>query len=87
MEIIGQKGVLGVDAFNQKLDVYNDDALKAEWAYWGDDANYGLIDDFIDAAACRRPPTVSGLDGLRALEVTVAAYESARSKRFVSIDS
>ena len=35
MEIIGEKSVLGVDAFNQKLDVYNDDAVKAEWGVLG----------------------------------------------------
>lgn len=79
MEIIGEKGVLEVDAFNQKLDVYNDETVKAEWAYWGDDCNLGLIADFVDAVESKRPPTVSGLDGLRALEVTTAAYESARS--------
>lgn len=79
MEIIGEKGVLGVDAFNQKLDVYNDEAVKAEWAYWGDDCNLGLVADFVDAVANKRPPSVTGLDGLRALEVTTAAYESAQS--------
>lgn len=79
LEIIGEKGVLGVDAFNQKLDVYNDEAVKAEWAYWGDDCNLGLVADFVDAVENKRPPSVTGLDGLRALEVTTAAYESAHS--------
>lgn len=86
MEIIGEKGVLGVDAFNQKIDVYSDEAVKAEWAYWGDDCNYGLVADFVDAVASKRPPTVSGLDGLRALEVTTAAYESARAHQSVPIE-
>ncbi len=86
MEIIGEKGVLAVDAFNQKLDVYSDEAVKAEWAYWGDDCNLGLVADFVDAVANKRPPTVSALDGLRALEVTTAAYESARLHQSVSID-
>lgn len=85
MEIIGEKGVLAVDAFNQKLDVYSDAAVKAEWAYWGDDCNYGLIADFIDAVANKRTPSISGLDGLRALEVTTAAYESARTNQSAPI--
>jgi len=86
MEIIGEKGVLAVDAFNQKIDVYSDEAVKAEWANWGDDCNLGLVADFVDAIANKRTPNVSGLDGLRALEVTTAAYVSAQRHQSVPIE-
>ena len=85
MEIIAENGVLNVDAFNQKINVYNDTVMKAEWAPWGDNADLGLVRDF--AAACdeKRDPAITGYDGLKAVEVTVAAYKSAKSGAMVSI--
>lgn len=85
IEFIGENGVLNVDAFNQKLTLYDDAAMRAEWAYWGGNADLGLVRDFIAAVTERREPTVTGVDGLRATEVTAAAYKSARSKKAVKI--
>jgi len=85
IEFIGEKGVLYVDAFNQKLDVYNDDTVKAQWANWGGNPDLGLIQDFVAAVDERREPTVTGHDGLKAVEVTVAAYRSAKSGEPVNI--
>lgn len=81
IELIGERASLYVDAFNQKVDVYSDVASAAEWAPWGDNPDRALIADFIVAVETRRDPPVSGLDGLRALEVTLAAHRSARSGR------
>jgi UDP-N-acetylglucosamine 3-dehydrogenase len=85
LEIIAEKGVIRVDAFNQRINVYNDDVLKAEWAYWGGNPDLGLIKDFVNAVDERRQPTVTGVDGLRAIEVTVAAYKSAQSRKVVAV--
>jgi len=85
MEIIGEKGVVTVDAFNQKLNLYNDEVMKTQWVNWGDNSDLGLVRDFVESIRERRDPIASGLDGLRAVEVTVAAYKSAESKRRVAI--
>ena len=85
MEIVCEKGVIRVDAFNQKISVYNDDAVRAEWAYWGGNADLGLIQDFVGAVDERREPSVTGVDGLRAVEVTVAAYKSAAAGKMVRV--
>ncbi len=85
IQFVGSKGVLDVDAFNQKLDVYSDAAVKAEWAYWGDNPDMGLVQDFVQAVDKRCEPSVTGVDGLRATEVTVAAYRSAKRKKMVRV--
>lgn len=85
IELIGEKGVLAVDGLNQKLDVYSDKTMRAEWVYWGDNPDLGLVRDFVAAVDERREPSVTGRDGLRAVEVTVAAYESARTGRVIEL--
>ena len=85
IEIIAEKGVIRVDAFNQKINVYNDKAVRAEWAYWGGNPDLGLIQDFVAAVDERREPTVTGVDGLRAVEVTVAAYKSVKTGRVACV--
>jgi len=45
----------------------------------------GLIKDWVDAVATEKAPSVSGEDGLKALEVALAAYESAAGKRVVQL--
>lgn len=85
LELHGIRGTLSVDAFAQKIDVYRNDTGRGEWVGWGDDANLSLVQDFVEAVRERRPPRATGEDGLRALEVTIAAYKSARSGESVTI--
>ena len=85
LEFIGTKGVLNVDAFNQKVTLHNDAAMNTSWAYWGDDANRALIADFVEAVHEERTPTVTGFDGVQATSVTEAAYRSCRTGKAVRI--
>ncbi len=85
IEFIGTQGVLNVDAFNQKVDVYSDAAMKTEWAYWGSNIDLGLVADFAKSIEEEREPSITGEDGLRAVEVTAAAYKSARTGKRVEI--
>ncbi len=85
IEFVGTKGVLSVDAFNQKLNVYSDAAMKAEWVYCGENPDLGLVRDFVEAVKARRDPCATGVDGLRATEVSVAAYESVKQGRMIKI--
>lgn len=85
LDLMGTKGSLRVDAFCQKIDVYADAVGKGSWMGFGDDANFALVTDFVDAVRRGRAPRATGEDGLRALEVTLAAYRSARSGKAISI--
>ncbi|MEJ8548309.1 Gfo/Idh/MocA family protein [Brevibacillus borstelensis] len=84
MEIVGTEGTLSLDVFSQKLDLYSEDkGLK--WVNWGDDMDTQLIKDFVASVRERKTPSVTGEDGLRAVEVALAAYQSAQQKQPVTL--
>jgi len=85
MEIVGMDGVISVDAFAQDLDLYSDAKMKAQYVYWGDNMDLGLVQDFVDSVSGKKPFQVTGEDGLRALEVAMAAYISAEKNMPVKI--
>ena len=78
-ELVSERGSVIVDAFKQNLTLYRHDLQRPAWAFWGSDANGAMIADFVAAIRDDRPPGVSGMDGYRAVEVALAAYESART--------
>lgn len=85
LEVLGERGIARVDAFGQNLAVYSEQTGKGEWINWGSNADLGLIRDFVDMIATGREPSISGYDGLKALEVALAAYRSAELGEPVSL--
>ncbi|CCQ95806.1 putative dehydrogenase [[Clostridium] ultunense Esp] len=81
MEIVGTDGVIMMDALAQNFMIYSDRENRVLEEYWGDSYDDGLINDFVSAVQEGRKPLVTGMDGLKALEVALAAYESAKLKR------
>ncbi|WP_256758257.1 Gfo/Idh/MocA family protein [Cohnella sp. WQ 127256] len=85
LEIIGSKGTLSVDAFNQKLNVYTNKS-GYNHSFWGDDMDEQLLRDFINSIqAGKEEASITGEDGLRALEVALAAYESSNDKAVITL--
>lgn len=84
LEIVGTGGTLSLDIFNQKLNVYSNES-GVRWDFWGEDMDFGLVCDFIDAVRVKRQPSITGEDGLRALEVALAAYESGKTHQPVAV--
>ncbi|MEO1668765.1 MAG: Gfo/Idh/MocA family oxidoreductase [Chloroflexota bacterium] len=76
---IAERGVLRNDYFNQKLTVYEGSAQRPLWHYWGSDSNLAMIGEFVASIREQRPPLITGEDGLQALRVVHAAYESGRT--------
>ncbi|MEG0853238.1 MAG: Gfo/Idh/MocA family oxidoreductase [Angelakisella sp.] len=85
MEIIGTKGVLEVKAFGQVNHLVDGENNKIEDIVFNEDGDEGLIREFVEVCATGREPNASGLDGARALEVTVAAYESTNTHRKIAV--
>lgn len=85
IEVTGENGVLYVDTFRQQLAVSSEKSGKTHWHPWGSDMNQGLIDDFVAMIQSGRAPSITGEDGLRALEVALAAYRSAETGQPVAV--
>lgn len=83
MEVIGDNGALALDAFNQNVQYFNDQAEKYTLVPYTGGGDPGLVRAFIDAVRNGTPVAVSGEDGLRALDVALSAYESARTHSIV----
>ncbi len=79
LEIVAERGLLTLDAFRQASTVYRRGTPGPQLAYWGSDANQGLIDEFVNAILEGRSPAISGHDGVQASAIAEAALQSARS--------
>ena len=77
MELVSERGLTVVDAFSQNLNVFQQTPPSNHWAYWGSDMNQAMVEEFVAAIREGRQTAVTGEDGLFALEVVLAAYESA----------
>jgi len=84
IEMVGSEGTLWVDAFKQHATIYHN-TRRPKQAYWGSDIDGRLMADFCDAIAQKKPPSITGEDGVKALEVALAAYRSARAHKLISI--
>lgn len=85
IEVTAEKGIVYVDAFKQHLAVSSNKAGKTRWHNWGSNMDRGLVDDFIEMLREDRAPSISGEDGLRALEVALGAYQSAETGQPVQL--
>ena len=85
MQIIGTKGVIELKAFAQVLHLDDQTNQRFEDIGWNEGGDEGLIKEFVQVCATGRTPLVTGLDGLRALEIALASYESSRTNEVVSL--
>jgi predicted dehydrogenase len=84
-EMVMERGAVVVDAFRQNLNVYRHEWQRSNWAYWDSDMNEAMVSEFVAAIREDRQPLVTGLDGLRAVEAALAAYESDRTGQTVRV--
>jgi predicted dehydrogenase len=85
LDVLGEQGLISVDAFEQNLQVSSNEAGKTSAVNWGSSGDEGLVADFVEMIREDREASVSGEDGQRALEVALAAYESARRTEPVTL--
>lgn len=79
LEVIGERGVLSLDAFAQNIQHFDDRAGRYGLVPFTEGGDPQLVRSFIAAIRDDTIPPVTGEDGLRALEVALCAYASAKS--------
>lgn len=79
VSLVGTDATVDIDCFAQKAKLTDDteDGSGVQSLYWGDDPNGGLVADFVDAVRNDRQPEITGREGVDAVAVVEAAYESA----------
>ncbi len=85
LELVGERGLVSVDAFRQTMSTHGRPEKHTAWSFWGSDANQAMVDEFIAAIRETRPPAVTGYDGYKALEVALAAYASVQTGQPVTL--
>ncbi|QHT62643.1 Gfo/Idh/MocA family oxidoreductase [Paenibacillus lycopersici] len=85
LEIVGSAGMSKVDLFKQNIVVHKDETMKTSWVNWGSDMDSGLVASFVDSIRNDKPVAITGEDGLEAVRVALAAYESAATRQPVKI--
>ncbi len=79
LELVGERGVVAADGFRQNLINYGSQDVLTSWLPWGSDADRGMVEEFLSAIREQRAPAVTGEDGLKAVEIVMAAYRSAET--------
>jgi predicted dehydrogenase len=78
LKVIGSSASAEASLFGQHVVHYPAEATPPRWIGWECDLDALMIDDFTCSVRDGRPPVSSGEDGLVALKVALAAYESSR---------
>jgi predicted dehydrogenase len=87
LQVVGTGGVLDLDMYSQGLAHYSVRDSRISWPHWGSNVYAGLISDFLNVVAGGTSPNLAtGEDGLRALDVAMAAYRSAGLQSPVSVN-
>ncbi|GAB3794792.1 Gfo/Idh/MocA family oxidoreductase [Humibacter antri] len=76
MRIVAERGTAELAPFAERVDGFGESDRAPIWLPHGADLDASMLDEFLSAVAEGRPPVPSGWDGMRAVEVVLAAYES-----------
>ena len=87
LEVVGTQGVVSVDALAQKVDSFTQSTPNHRHISYGDDADFYMIHEFVSCVRQGTPSKVLATlsDGMHALRVTHAAYESAKTGQPVTV--
>ena len=85
IDVIGEEGVLSFDAFADVLEVADAREGTYTWRPTEGIGDAEMVRGFVEAIRNDTSTEPSGVDGLRAVQVTLAAYESARTGEPVAI--
>ncbi|SDQ15784.1 Gfo/Idh/MocA family protein [Virgibacillus salinus] len=85
IEVVGTKKTVKADAFKEHFRMFTSGSKSLNHVFYGNDMDLGLIRDFVNCVEEGRKPFITGRDGLKALEVALAAYKSSEKKSAVNL--
>ena len=86
LAVVGDKGVMNLDMFAQNLIHYSDRSGKTAWKHWGKNIDMEMMKAFVHTVKTGEKPPISGIDGLRAVEVVQAAYRSVEAGEPIKVE-
>jgi predicted dehydrogenase len=85
LKVVGTKMVTEVDMMRQSLERIGRGQPNYQWDFWGSNSDYYLVKEFVDCFREDRMPSITARDGIKALAVAMATYESAQTKQPVRL--
>ncbi|MFA5858650.1 MAG: Gfo/Idh/MocA family oxidoreductase [Elusimicrobiota bacterium] len=85
LKVVGTKGIAEFDLMDQKTMFYSEERGKGIYDFWGDGTDDGLVNDFIDCVEKGKPASITGEDGLAAVEIALGAYQAVKTGKVVKL--
>ncbi|WP_050613821.1 Gfo/Idh/MocA family protein [Bacillus testis] len=87
IEVIGTKKSVKASAFGSSIQVFKElNGKTLQYEYTGNNIDSALVQDFIKSIAEKKSePSITGYDGLKAMEAALAAYQSGKTLKPVSL--
>ncbi|MHB9037408.1 MAG: Gfo/Idh/MocA family protein [Armatimonadota bacterium] len=85
MDVTGTAGTASMEMFAQKIEHFSDEKSSYTYEYWGEDIDLAMVGSFADSVLTGKSVEVTADDGVKALQVALAAYESAKTGRTIDL--
>lgn len=85
IDLICERGLLQTNYFIQNLTVYSHERQRPQYQAWGTNSDLLMVKEFVASIREERMPSVTGIAGLKATEVALAAYRSAEIHQPVTL--
>lgn len=85
IEVVGTKQTAKVDAFTEHFRHFSSGSKSLEHVFFGNDMDFALVLDFVNCVQKGEQPSITGYDGLKSLEVSLAAYESSELRKAIQL--
>lgn len=86
LEIKGEKANISLNCFPRSMHFYDDRAMRHSSSFPGEDLDQLMVEEFLASIRENRQPEVTGEDGLRALEIALAAYQAGEKLAVAKVD-
>jgi len=81
MSLKGEKANLTINCFPRQINHFDDSKMRHDGSSMSEDLDKLMVQEFVDAVRENRQPLVTGEDGLKAVEIALAAYDANKMQK------